>query len=168
MPARADHDAIVAVMTAYATGTDRRDWTLFRSLFADPCEFDFTSFNGAPAVMLTPDQWTSGVQAVNGHFDATQHLITNHAIHFAGDDEAICVAELRAQHWFSPATIESFGLPTDTVGWCELGGHYSNTLIRNSDVWQIRRCCLVVRWRTGNEDVFRLARKRGREAPLAK
>jgi hypothetical protein len=168
MATPSDHDAIVAVMTAYAAGTDRRDWALFRSLFADPCEFDFSSFNGAPAVTLTPDQWTAGVQAVNGHFDATQHLITNHDICFVGDGEATCVAELRAQHWFSPASMQSFGLSADTIGWCELGGHYANTLTRTNGVWQIRRCCLVVRWRTGNDEVFRLARQRGRERPNAK
>ncbi|MUH52747.1 MAG: hypothetical protein F2789_16240, partial [Actinobacteria bacterium] len=76
-------------------------------------------------------------------------------------DHATCVVELRAQHWFSPITMAEFGLP-DTMNWCELGGHYTNSMSRADGIWRISRCHLTVRWRTGNEGVFDLARKRYR------
>ncbi|CAB4898115.1 unannotated protein [freshwater metagenome] len=57
--------------------------------------------------------------------------------------------------------MAEFGLP-DTMNWCELGGHYTNSMSRADGIWRISRCHLTVRWRTGNEGVFDLARKRYR------
>jgi 3-phenylpropionate/cinnamic acid dioxygenase small subunit len=162
MTRRTDIDAIIAVTYAYAAGIDRRDWEMYRNVFTDPCEFDFSSFNNAPKVTLTPDQWTVGVRSVNGNFDATQHQITNHVVQFDGESTATCVAELRAQHWFSPATMSEFGLSPDVVNWCEIGGHYTNSMQRVDGIWKISRCHLTVRWQLGNDDVFERARRRHR------
>ena len=162
MEQQSEFDSIVEVTYAYAAGIDRRDWDMYRDVFTDPCEFDFSSFNNAAPATFTPEQWTAGVRAVNGSFDATQHLMTNHLVNFHGSDAATCVTELRAQHWFSRATMSEFGLPDSTVNWCELGGHYTNSMTRTDGRWRISRCHLTVRWRTGNEAIFDLARKRYR------
>jgi hypothetical protein len=156
----ADRDAIIQRSFAYATGVDRRDWALYADCFTDPCEFDFSSWNQRPPTMIGPAVWAVNVAGTNGNFDATQHMMSNHVITFTGDDEAIGVNELIAQHWFSAESMATFERP-DEVSWCILGGHYTNTYVRCSDgAWRITRCRLDVRYTTGNPGVFSLARGR--------
>ena len=156
---RRDREAIVDISIRYATGVDRRDWTLYASCFTDPCEFDFTSFGPRPVSTIGAHEWADNVRGVNGSFDATQHLMSNHVITFTSDDAAIGINELIAQHWFTPETMEALGHPGE-VSWCTLGGHYTNRYVRTLDGWKIARCELTVRWRTGNFGVFAVARAR--------
>jgi hypothetical protein len=37
----------------------------------------------------------------------------------------------------------------DEPRWCTLGGYYTNSLIRTSEGWRIRRCQLNITWTTG-------------------
>lgn len=150
---------IVEVSYRYASGIDLRDWDLYRTCFTDPCTFDFSSFSGRPATSMPAQTWVDNVRSLNGNFDATQHVMTNHMVTSTGATSARCVTELRAQHWFSPETMESFGKGGD-VNWCELGGHYTNDLILDGESWRIATCRLTVRWRLGNEQIFDLARNR--------
>lgn len=154
-----DRAAIVAVSISYASGVDRRDWERYRSCFTDPCEFDFSSFSGTPAVTMSSQQWADNVRSLNGNFDATQHIMTNHDITFDGPDSANCVNELQAQHYFTAESMTAFGRPEEAA-WCLLGGHYTNHYVRDGGVWRIARCSLEVRWRSGDERVFALARSR--------
>lgn len=161
-----DRLAIVDVVVQYATGVDRRDWDLYAACFTDPCEFDFSSWSGAPATTMTPTEWATRVRSVNGNFDTTQHLSTNHVVtfHDTGDhgaDEATCVSEMHAQHWFSATRLTALGHPSDEPRWCTLGGHYTNSLVRTAVGWQIRRCQLTVRWTTGDPSIFAIARSLG-------
>lgn len=156
----ADWHAIVAVSLSYAAGIDHRNWDRYLAVFTDPCEFDFSSWSGRPKATMPADAWVEAVRSVNGNFDATQHLMTNHDVHFGGDDEAIGVNELQAQHWFSAASMEAFGRPAEPA-WCLLGGHYTNHYVRAEGVWRMASCHLTVRWRTGDETIFALARSRG-------
>jgi hypothetical protein len=150
---------IIEVSYRYASGIDLRDWDLYRTCFTDPCTFDFSSFSGRPPSPMPAQVWVDNVRSLNGNFDATQHVMTNHSISFSGSDKAVCVTELRAQHWFSPATMVQFGRDGEE-NWCELGGHYTNDLVRDGDIWRISTCRLTVRWRLGNESIFELARSR--------
>jgi len=157
-----DRAAIVAVSISYAAGIDHRDWDRYRDIFTDRCEFDFSSFSGNPASFMTNQQWADNVRSLNGNFDATQHIMTNHDITFTGEHAAVGINELQAQHFFTAATMESFGREP-VAAWCLLGGHYTNTYVRrdNGTPWQITRCQLEGRWRTGDETIFALARQRG-------
>jgi hypothetical protein len=155
----ADIHAIIQVSLSYAAGIDHRDWPRYRSVFHDECHFDTSSWSGRPPTTMAADDWVDAVRAVNGNFDATQHLMTNHTVEFVGDDEAIGVNEVHAQHWFSAATMAEFGRPSEPA-WCVLGGHYRNRYRRVEGVWRMSECQLTVRWQTGNSDVFALARTR--------
>jgi hypothetical protein len=154
-----DHLAIVGVSISYASGIDRRDWERYREVFTQQCEFDFSSFSGTPPTTLTNQQWADNVRSLNGNFDATQHIMTNHDITFLGPDEAVGVNELQAQHFFTAESMASFGREA-AAAWCFLGGHYTNSYARSDGRWRIARCRLDVRWRTGDETVFALARAR--------
>jgi hypothetical protein len=152
---------VVEVSYRYASGIDLRDWDLYRTCFTDPCTFDFSSFSGRPAASMPAQTWVDNVRSLNGNFDATQHVMTNHMVTPTGATSARCVTELRAQHWFSPETMESFGKGGE-VNWCELGGHYTNDLVLDGEIWRIATCRLTGRWRLGNEQIFDLARNRPR------
>jgi len=141
---------IIQVSYKYAMGIDHRQWDLYETCFTDECEFDFSSFSGKPPTTLTAKQWRTNVESLNGNFDATAHQMTNHVI---------SITELRAQHWFSHETMSNLG-HTSEVNWCELGGHYTNDLVREGKTWKIARCALNVRWRLGNEAIFEMARGR--------
>lgn len=152
--------AIIDVSYAYAAGIDRRDWASYGECFTDPCEFDFSSFSGRPGAHLPRDTWVDNVRRTNGSFDATQHQMSNHMVSLTDANRATCITELRAQHWFSPATMTRLGHDGE-VNFCELGGHYSNELVFDGAKWRITRCQLTVRWHTGSMAIFNLARAIG-------
>ena len=156
-----DRQAIIDVVVQYATGIDHRDWELYASCFTDPCEFDFSRWRGQPPVVTSPSEWAAKVRGTNGSFDATQHLSTNHVVRFEGADDATCVSNMQAQHWFSAARLTELGYQADAPRWCTLGGFYTNSIVRRPDGWRIRRCQLDVTWITGDPAVFEIARALG-------
>jgi hypothetical protein len=156
-----DRQAIVDVVVQYATGVDRRDWPLYEACFTDPCEFDFSSWNQQPAATMRPKEWARKVRSVNANFDATQHLSTNYVVTFETDDDATCVSDVHAQHWFSPQRLTELGHPTEVPRWCTVGGFYTNSVVRTEREWRIRRCHLDVTWVTGDPSVFDIARSLG-------
>jgi hypothetical protein len=154
-----DIAAIVQVSYRYAAGIDHRDWELYRAVFTDVCEFDFSSWSGAPAAVMPTDDWVAAARKVNGNFDATQHVMSNHLVEFVDNDTAIGTNEVQAQHWFSAPTMSGFGRPAKSA-WCLLGGHFKNRYVRDGAGWRISYCQLTVRWRMGDERIFALARDR--------
>lgn len=156
--------AIVDVSHAYARGIDHRDWDLYRRVFTDECWFDFSSWSGTPGAAMAADQWVDAVRRINGSFDATQHVMTNHHPVRVDAETIECVNEMRAQHWFGAETMASFGRPAEPA-WCVIGGHYTNRYVRTNDTvfcdgWKIGATTLTVRWRDGDESIFALARRR--------
>ena len=151
---------LVQLSYRYAAGVDRRDWDLYAHCFADPCWIDMSSFTGRPAGFLRVAEWVERVRSVNGEFDATQHLMSNHRILDSGADGVVFEYELQAQHWFRPETMTALGAP-DAVNWCLLGGHYTCLAVpSDADGWVMARLRLDIRWRTGNIGVFDVARAR--------
>jgi hypothetical protein len=131
----------------YATGIDRRDWALYRSIFADQVEFDFATWSGEPARVWTADDWVASVRETLAPFDATAHMLTNHVITLDGA-EATLVAHMVALHYLEGEVQE-------------LGGFYTHRLRREGDGWVIARCRLVITWERGSRDLFARARARG-------
>lgn len=160
-------------MIDYAQGIDDRDWVMFRSVFADACDVDFSSWSGAPAATIASDLWVQAVRSVTGAFDATQHLITNLSIDGVPNDldadvdnaedlgrhSVVGVNEVQAQHWFDARTMASFDRPAEPAC-CTLGGKFTNRYILTSDGWRIASCRFTLRWRMGDETLFALARHR--------
>lgn len=154
-----EREAIIQLSYEYAAGVDHRDWALYRSIFTDVCEYDFSSWsNRAPAAMPA-DDWVDAVRSVNGNFDATQHIMTNHRLERLDSNTIVGVNELQAQHWFDADSMASFGRPPEQA-WCLLGGHYTNRYVYRDRAWKIAACQLTVRWRTGDESIFAFARQR--------
>jgi SnoaL-like domain len=162
----AERAEIVALSVRYASGIDRRDWSLYRSCFTDVCAIDFSSWSARPAGERRADEWVDAVRRTNGSFDATQHLMANHVVTIEGD-RAASVYEVQAQHWFTPETLVALG-HGGIVNWCTLGGHYTSEVVRAGGAWRISALRLDVRWQTGNPDIFPIARARGAEEQMSR
>lgn len=146
-----DRTEITDTINKYATGIDLRDWSLYRSIFADEVEIDFSSFGGQPAAKQKADDWVTGVKSVLSGFDATQHVLTNHVIDIDGD-RAQTRVYMKAEHFLANS------LGDNSIA---LGGYYSHTLERQSDGWKITKCKLTVTWNRGNRQLFQMATERG-------
>ena len=143
-----DRAEISEVQIRYATGTDSRDWELFRSCFTDEVEVDFSEGFGQPATRMTADAWVAGTAPRMESFKATQHMVTNHVITFDGDDHATCVSYVRASHHLP----NSLGDSDQTVY-----GYYKNRFTRTPSGWRIASVKLTPLWMTGNFGVFQSA-----------
>jgi hypothetical protein len=88
-----DRAAISDTVYGYATGLDRRDWKLYRSIFTDSIVMDFESV-GIPPGTFDADTWVRDAQRLFAGFSATQHTSSNHA-HDVRGDEASCTSNMR-------------------------------------------------------------------------
>jgi hypothetical protein len=159
--------AIDRLVVDYARGIDDRDWVLFRTVFADECDVDFRSWSGVAPATIDSDLWVKATRRVLGAFDATQHLMTNLRIgpmerSAEGVPWVVATNEVQAQHWFDGDTMAGFDRPAEPA-WCTLGGVFTNRYeARPLDGrwrWTIAGCRFHLRWRTGDESLFALARQ---------
>lgn len=140
------HDALMK----YATGIDSRDWALYRSLFTDEIDIDFSSWSGDPGGKMKADDWVAGVQSVLNGFDGTQHLLANEVITLKGD-EAVVVPYMQAHHYLNLDGEHHLQ---------SLGGHYRHIMVRTEEGWKSRSCTLTVTWEKGDRGLFEIAAKR--------
>ena len=153
-----DRAAISDVVYAYATGLDRRDWKLFRSIFTDNIEMEFSSV-GIRSGPYTADHWVRTAQRLFAGFSATQHTSTNH-VHTLRGDEATCVSNMQAEHFVQRESGDE--LAEGEQRWT-IGGYYVNELVRQSDGWKLAKVTLNATWNYGNPEVPRIALQRGRK-----
>ncbi|MDB5713373.1 MAG: SnoaL-like domain protein [Sphingomonadales bacterium] len=147
-----DRATVSDTILNYATAIDRRDWSLYRSIFADEVEFDFQTWSGAPPAMVSGDDWVTSVRETLACFDATAHVITNHVITLSGDTATI-VAHMTATHYFAGEVQV-------------LGGYYTDRLVRHGLGWKIVGCQLIITWEQGNRGLFERAKLRGPQARI--
>jgi 3-phenylpropionate/cinnamic acid dioxygenase small subunit len=120
---REDQQDITAVLLRYATGIDRRDWTLFRTVFTDDCELDYGvigSFQGVDAV-------TAFMQRAHELAGHTMHRLTNQVITVDGDS---------AQ---SRTYVDALIMLADNNSGVNAAGFYDDEFVRTEQGWQIAR-----------------------------
>lgn len=145
-----DRQKVQDIVIRYAAGIDKRDWEAYRSCFADEVEIDFTSWIGGTPSVFPADRWVELVRRTLGGFTSTQHVSANQKVHIESN-EAICVSDMQAEHF----------LPNDEMEHIyTIGGHYTNSLLRTSGGWKIRKCKLTVTWTSGDRRLFSLASDR--------
>jgi SnoaL-like domain len=142
---------VAEVVYAYATGVDTRDWLLYRAIFADEVEIDFSSWDGNPARRMRADDWVAGVKPLFHGLDATQHAMTNPRVSIAGE-RATCVMYMQAAHFLR----NHEGDAEFTIG-----GYYTDQLVRTPAGWKLCGVKLTVLWSRGNKHVMTLAAQRG-------
>lgn len=128
-----ERQAVVDVLSRYARGIDRRDAELYRSCLADRIDVKMARMGGPG---MSADDWVTEAFAAAGRYASTQHLITNHDVHFPdgpGGDRATCTAYLQAQHWNQDESML-------------LGGRYDHDLRRKNGAWRLERLGLKIDW----------------------
>ena len=120
---REDRQNISDVLMRYATGIDRRDWPLFRTVFTDDCELDYGevgSWNGIDAVTAFMQQ----AHSMAGH---TMHRLTNQVIAVDGDK-----AQARTY-------VDALIMLGDNNSGVNAAGFYDDELVRGDDGWRVAR-----------------------------
>jgi SnoaL-like domain len=146
-----DKLAVAECLYRYAAGVDTRDWALFRSVFADEVEFDFSGYEaGRAPVTMAADDWVARVQPQFEGLAATQHMMSNPLAELAGDSAQITMY-VRAHHVLDPGDPESF---------YTVGGFYRNRLVRDRGSWKLAAVKLSVTWRLGHPEIMDAARAR--------
>ncbi|HEV7583401.1 MAG TPA: nuclear transport factor 2 family protein [Mycobacterium sp.] len=123
MTERDDRQDISDLLVRYATGIDRRDWSLFRTVFTDDCELDYGEIGTWQGVDAVTD-FMDTTHAMAGH---TLHRLTNQAITLDGDK-----ASART---YVDAVI-MFG---DNQSGVNAWGFYDDEIVRSADGWRIAR-----------------------------
>lgn len=141
MTERDDRQDISDLLVRYASGIDRRDWPLFRTVFTDDCQLDYGeigSWNGVDAVV----DFMERVHALAGH---TMHRLSNIAITLHGD-----TADARTY-------IDGLIMAADNRSGVNAIGFYDDVIVRTAIGWRIaRRKYTQVRLTTvGNEGTGR-------------
>ncbi len=149
-----DHRAVCETVYRYASAIDTRDWELYRSIFTDEVGIDFSSYNGRPASTMPADAWVANVRTLMTGLVATQHSMTNPTVTITGD-EATCVMYMQAVHVLGDAPAGA--------DWFDIGGFYTDRLVRTPEGWRIRAVTLTLFWRRGDEAIMTVARQRGAE-----
>ena len=145
-----DRAAIADLVHGYANAIDRRDWAMYRSIFADQIDVDFFTWAGIRE-RYAADAWVAAVKDTLACFDSTQHTMSNLAISLAGD-EAICVASMTARHNLIVDGRREFQI---------LGGYYTDRMVRLRDGWKIAGCALMITWEEGDRGLFEKAHAMG-------
>ncbi len=123
MTEREDRQDIAELLVRYATGIDRRDWPLFRTVFTDDCELDYGvigSWQGVDAVAEFMEQ----VHAMAGH---TMHRLSNQTITVDGDTA-------RARTY-----IDGLIMTGDNKSGVNAIGFYDDEIVRTANGWRIAR-----------------------------
>ena len=118
-----DRRDITDVLLRYATGIDRRDWSLFRTVFTDDCETDYGevgSWSGVDAI-------TEFMQQAHAMASHTMHRLTNHVITVDGDK-----AESRTY-------VDALIMLGDNGSGVNAAGFYDDELVRADDGWRVAR-----------------------------
>lgn len=118
-----DRQDISDVLVRYATGIDRRDWPLFRTVFTDDCELDYGeigAWKGIDAVAEFMEQ----VHAMAGH---TMHRLTNQAVTVDGDKAT------------ARTYVDALIMAGDNKTGVNALGFYDDEIVRTADGWRIAR-----------------------------
>ena len=116
-----DRDEISDVLIRYATGIDRKDWPLLRTVFTEDCVLDYGevgTWNGVDAVAEFMEQ----AHAMAGQ---TMHRLTNQVITVDGD---------KAQ---SRTYVDALIMVGDTGSGVNAAGFYDDDLVRTADGWRV-------------------------------
>ncbi|MBV9515700.1 MAG: nuclear transport factor 2 family protein [Mycobacteriaceae bacterium] len=118
-----DREDIAEVLLRYASGIDRRDWLLFRTVFTDDCELDYGeigTFHGVDAIT----EFMELSHSAAGH---TLHRLTNQAITVDGNR-----AEARTY-------VDGLIMAADNKSGVNAIGYYDDEIVRAGDGWRIAR-----------------------------
>jgi len=136
----ADHLAIQELRHRYGRALDTRDWDLFRSLFAEEVEADFSAF-GIPAGRVSREHVLGWMQhAFRREGMKTSQIYANFEITIDGD-RATCVSSLLGRH-----RLPGLDGGEDFT----LHARYHDRLVRTETGWKLAGVAIEVLFTEGN------------------
>lgn len=121
---RDDERAIQAVLIAYATGIDQRDWPLFERCFVADCRADYGDFG----VWHSAREITRFMEQAHAEIGMTLHRMTNFSIAPAPGGAAVC------------SYVDALLLPREAGGPIHRGiGRYEDLFVRDAGQWRIAK-----------------------------
>lgn len=118
------NSAISALLYRYARAVDSKDWELYRSVFTEDAQIDYSS---AGAIVGIRDEVVDWFAANFGVIPWTMHYITNIEVLDTDGD----TATVRAM-FYNPMQLPGMA----EVSAC--GGYYHHELVRTPDGWRSR------------------------------
>lgn len=143
-----DRSALIDLVSSYAVLMDRREWSLYRSIFADELDISFPDWTSGPTTRISADEWVNIVRRTLTGYRATQHMLVNHLVELNGD-KAVVHSHMTARHVFSDDEEE------------HLGGHYAHHAARTEGGWKLTAVHLTSNWDKGPRELFQRAWDRG-------
>jgi hypothetical protein len=142
----ADRAAVLDVLARFAHGIDGRDWALYRSVFTDEVEVDYTSYRPGSRSRMPAGEWVDRARRLFPGLDATQHVLVNAWIQAEGGRVRVRTS-MRADHFLDGARYS-------------LGGSYVHVLVDDGGTWRISAVTLTVTWTEGDRGMLALAAER--------
>ena len=141
-----DRGEVLDVLARFVHGIDTRDWALYRSVFADVVEIDYSSYRPDSVGPVAADEWVARATRLFPGLTASQHLVASSYVQLAGDTATVR-SSVRADHVLDG---EHF----------VLGGSYVHRLTRGEGGWRIDGVALHVAWQDGDRNVLVRAAQR--------
>jgi hypothetical protein len=139
-PPAEERAAVLDLLARFAHGIDGRDWALYRSVFTDEIDVDYTSYRPGSPARMPADDWVDRARRLFPGLDATQHVLVNPWVRADGD--AIRVrTSMRADHFLDGARYS-------------LGGTYEHRLVPTGGEWRIAAVTLTVTWTEGDRQLL--------------
>jgi hypothetical protein len=145
-PSGDDRAAVLDVLARFAHGIDSRDWALYRSVFADEVDVDYTSYRPGSRSLMRADEWVARARRLFPGLDATQHALINAWMQAEGGRMRVQTS-MRADHFLNGARYT-------------LGGSYVHRLVHDGGAWRISAVTLTVTWTEGDSSLLALAAER--------
>jgi 3-phenylpropionate/cinnamic acid dioxygenase small subunit len=120
---RAVRDDVAEVLVRYASGIDRRDWSLFRTCFSDDCQADY----GEIGVWHSGDEITAWMQQSHAMCGHSLHRITNVTVSPNGDGV------------IARSYVDAIVMGPSNRTASESLGYYDDQLVPTEDGWKIAR-----------------------------
>jgi hypothetical protein len=139
-PAAVDRGAVLDVLARFAHGIDGRDWALYRSVFTDEVDVDYTSYRPGSRARMPADEWVDRARRLFPGLDATQHVLVNAWVRPDGEGVRVQTS-MRADHFLDGARYT-------------LGGHYVHRLVPAAGGWLISAVTLTVTWEEGDKGML--------------
>jgi SnoaL-like protein len=123
MPAATDEQQIIALLTRYATGIDRRDWALFESCFTEDARTEYGTFG----------QWSSAAQITA--FMRETHAGMAHTLHRLSN----FVISAQGNSAVARTYVDALLMPGGAAGDVHRGvGFYDDELVKTEQGWRIK------------------------------
>ncbi len=123
MTEREDRQDISELLLRYATGIDRRDWPLFRTVFTDDCELDYGEIGAWKGV----DAATEFMEQAHALLGQTMHRLSNMSITVDGDQGVV------------RTYLDGLMMAPDNNIGVNAIGFYDDEVVRTADGWRIAR-----------------------------